>query len=204
MKGIKIGNQTWGAENLALTIDREGKELVLNKDYFYPNGIKNLVPKYGLLYTWDAAMRVCPEGWHLPTDTEWQELIAALPKDEYASTQEWQEGILAVKSNVIFNILPVGYRIYFKPAFRGFGRIAYFWSSTTFGTSYASYCTIGDADTGVGQLNDYHGIGFSVRCVKDVKPTYKNKMSSIKDLCEKLLYEIKTVDEKFNEIVEYK
>jgi uncharacterized protein (TIGR02145 family) len=28
----------------------------------------------GVLYNWDAAMKDCPDGWHLPGDKEWAEL----------------------------------------------------------------------------------------------------------------------------------
>jgi uncharacterized protein (TIGR02145 family) len=31
--------------------------------------------KYGRLYDWETAMKVCPSGWHLPSDEEWQELV---------------------------------------------------------------------------------------------------------------------------------
>jgi uncharacterized protein (TIGR02145 family) len=33
---------------------------------------------YGRLYTWDAAKKACPTGWHLPTREEWQELVRAV------------------------------------------------------------------------------------------------------------------------------
>lgn len=56
-KTVKIGNQEWMAENLAVTKDRDGKDLVLGKDYFYPGGAEANVKEYGLLYTWEAAMR---------------------------------------------------------------------------------------------------------------------------------------------------
>ena len=73
-KTVKIGSQVWMAENLALTKDRDGNELVLGKDYFYPGNDEKNVEKYGLLYTWEAAMRIAPKGWHLPSDNEWEKL----------------------------------------------------------------------------------------------------------------------------------
>jgi uncharacterized protein (TIGR02145 family) len=30
--------------------------------------------KYGMLYNWNAAIEVCPAGWHLPTNAEWDYL----------------------------------------------------------------------------------------------------------------------------------
>jgi len=31
--------------------------------------------KYGKLYNWNAAMKACPKGWHLPSHDEWQILV---------------------------------------------------------------------------------------------------------------------------------
>ena len=73
-KTVKIGSQVWTAENLALTEDRDGNELVLGKDYMIPGDDENYVGSYGLLYSKDAALRTIPKGWHLPTDGEWKQL----------------------------------------------------------------------------------------------------------------------------------
>lgn len=70
---VQIGEQVWMSQNMKVTVDRDGNKLVLGKDYWYPNGDESLMEECGLLYTWDAAMRITPQGWHLPSDAEWDE-----------------------------------------------------------------------------------------------------------------------------------
>ena len=66
---VKIGNQTWMAENLNFGTP--------SGSYCYNNNNSNC-EKYGRLYNWTAAMNACPAGWHLPSDAEWTALRLAV------------------------------------------------------------------------------------------------------------------------------
>ncbi len=89
---VKIGNQTWLGENLRCThyadyAPIDNYDTMLYARYAYPFGQVDSVKKYGLLYNWaaarhshdtlvnSAAKALCPDGFHLPTDEEWHELV---------------------------------------------------------------------------------------------------------------------------------
>jgi len=73
-KTVKIGNKIWMAENFNYKI---------NGSRCYDNNPAN-AEKYGRLYDWETAMKVCPVGWHLPSDEEWQALVDFAGGDENA------------------------------------------------------------------------------------------------------------------------
>jgi uncharacterized protein (TIGR02145 family) len=111
-KTIKIGSQIWMAENLHSFNFRNGDPIPIEKKDKFWSGIRktnsaacsyyennlDTGDKYGLLYNWDAIndpRGLAPEGWHIPTETEWKILINNLGGIEVAgaklkSTKDWE------------------------------------------------------------------------------------------------------------------
>lgn len=164
-KTVKIGNQWWMAENLAYKPSS-------GNYWAYDNNSSN-VAKYGYLYDWETAKKVCPTGWHLPSDAEWTTLINYLGGESVAggkmkSTIGWKYDADVNASNSSgFSALPGGYRFYFVGSFLSIGEYGGWWSSTPNGDERAwlrnLYYYYGEV-----YRNDYTRTnGVSVRCVKD-------------------------------------
>jgi uncharacterized protein (TIGR02145 family) len=168
-KTIKIGTQTWMAENLAYKAN--------NGCWAYDNEAGNL-KTYGYLYTWETAKSACPAGWHLPTEAEWTILntyVSANPgasgnvAKALAATSNWSSSSnsgaigndLTKNNSTGFNALPGGARLT-DGSFNNIEYKGFWWNST--GT--AMYRTMGRTDSDLGS-GSYEGGGMSVRYVKD-------------------------------------
>lgn len=82
---VRIGNQTWMAENLSwLPAVSPALSVSQTAPLYYVNGYQGIdagaakatdnYMYYGVLYNWAAAVGACPSGWHLPGDSEWKTL----------------------------------------------------------------------------------------------------------------------------------
>jgi uncharacterized protein (TIGR02145 family) len=71
---VTIGSQIWMAENL--NYDADGSQC-------YDNKVANC-NKYGRLYNWETANKSCFEGWHLPSNDEWETLVNFVGGDKVA------------------------------------------------------------------------------------------------------------------------
>jgi uncharacterized protein (TIGR02145 family) len=107
-KTVKIGTQTWMANNLAFKAS--------SGCCAYDNN-KNNVAIYGYLYNWETAKNVCPTGWHLPSDEEWTTLITntggvytAGTKLKEAGIKHWAEPNTGATNQSGFTALPGGGR----------------------------------------------------------------------------------------------
>ena len=87
-KTVQVGNQVWLAENLAYK-PSEGK-------YYAYDNLALLVPIFGYLYDWETAKKVCPAGWHLPSDAEWTQLIEYLGGEDVAGGKLKEAGFQTI------------------------------------------------------------------------------------------------------------
>lgn len=131
---------------------------------------------YGKLYNWYAIndeRGICPPGWHIPSDSEWRELIELLGGYKSAgkimkSLNLWENAKSIGTNESDFNILPSGYRNFYGDYFF-LNQHAYFWSSTQHHSHLAWYHSVDFFIDDVLRYYNVKGNGFSCRCVKDVK-----------------------------------
>ena len=186
-KTVKIGTQEWLAENLDYKFDVNGSQIPIgvNGDpatpaaWYYNNdeatyGVNG--NKYGLLYDW-AAMKylennkstLLPDGWRIPTTTEWDALATSVGGSSTAgtklkSTTGWSSG--NGDGSYDFNAFPAGSR--YSGSFSLLGSYAYFWAFSTSLSSYfqRSFNTSASMNSGYGELPSISC--YSIRLVKDI------------------------------------
>jgi uncharacterized protein (TIGR02145 family) len=105
-KTIKIGNQTWMAENLKTTRLNDGTKIPViegNDDFIaqktpavcWYNNDTIYKKLYGGLYNWFSVKtgKLCPTGWHVPGDAEWMtmEMAIGISQDD-AINGVWDRG----------------------------------------------------------------------------------------------------------------
>lgn len=156
---VQIGSQTWMAENL--NYEAEGSAC--------PEGDDRKCSKYGRLYTWEVAQKVCPEGWRLPDRADFEQLIASAGGMDFAgeklkSTSGWfKKG--NGSDDYGFNALPAGYRLG-SGKFDGIGGYAHLWTASETPDGLAYYMLL-DFSIKAAKLSAFgKDEARSVRCVK--------------------------------------
>ena len=205
-KTVKIGDQVWMAENLNYA-DSAKTPSLKGKNWCYRDSAK-YCEVGGRFYTWAAAIDsialydggngvdcgsgktctspakvqgICPNGWHLPSSTEWNVLFDAVAEVERSMTVDkilksqtgWRISSDGFDGNgtdgLGFSALPVNYiNVYNDGNHRNGERNAYFWSSTEIDdlNAYGMMLLFGAVvDVGVFGSSKYDG--FSIRCLKD-------------------------------------
>lgn len=167
-KYAKIGFQLWMAENLKT---KKGQWNCYDDD---PGNCE----KYGMLYDWNTANNVCPEGWHLPMSQEWDELFTYVGGRDKAgaalkSKENWINGVGVNSAD--FSVLPAG-AMNDKKIFVNRGYSAFFWSSTESKREMAEIIGFNHENqfVSIGQSAKY--FKFSVRCVKNREVVESKKM----------------------------
>jgi uncharacterized protein (TIGR02145 family) len=185
----KIGSQRWMAENLRTTKYNDGMPISLvtagtawgnltTPGYcYYNNDPGEYSVPYGALYNYYVvastnSLNVCPEGWHVPTDTEWTTLTTYLGGEGVAGGKmkemglaHWDSPNTGATNESGFAGLPGGYRSS-DGTFNFIGGHGLWWSSTE---DYAAVA-FRYLDTGTGYVyreGSNKDFGFSVRCLRD-------------------------------------
>ncbi len=170
---VEIGSQVWMIKNLSFAAD--------NGCYAYKNEEK-YVKDYGRLYTYDAAVKACPVGWHLPTDKEWKDLEIYSGMDIHAADSlGWRRSgavALALKNSsgwwsggngsntTKFTALPGGIRTE-AGRFEVFGDVATYWTVNYTSETHAWGRAMVYYETGVYRWKYNKLEAYSVRCLRD-------------------------------------
>jgi uncharacterized protein (TIGR02145 family) len=192
---IEIGNQTWMAENLRTTRFCNGDiiENILSSTEWQDSGLIAWAyfdndSRYnkitGKLYTWYAAAdqrNICPCGWHVPTESDWNTLINSIDPSadggnvwpnfagsqlKSAGTDVWETPNLAANNQSGFSALPGGHR-YINGTFNNFGLHGYWWSATESNALDAWYRAMFHGNGIASRASYEKGLGLAIRCIKD-------------------------------------
>ena len=174
-ENLKVTHYRDGTSIPHVTDNSEGPGLSTGAYCAYDNNESN-VTTYGYLYNWYAvndSRNIAPNGWHVPTDEEWQTLVDYLGgysvaggKLKEAGTEHWNSPNTGANNESGFCALPGGYREWSNGILKGMGAVAYFWLSKE--NNYSPAWSVNNMYPEVVYRYDYNKkYGYSVRCVKD-------------------------------------
>ncbi len=192
---VKIGEQTWMAQNL--------NYVTATGSWCYENGTSFCDSIAGRFYDWSTTMAlgvschvsncssqiqtnhkgICPQGWHVPTNAEWDQLARYVDgtsetSSPYASKiageklkgSEWSSGT----DDFGFSAFPesgsycfLSYEGRYNDGSFCVGSRAYWWSASELGGETAYLRSIRSSDEKLDWNDEFKTWGLSVRCVKD-------------------------------------
>jgi uncharacterized protein (TIGR02145 family) len=161
-KIVKIGDQFWMAENLRFESKAGFSWFTDAPQYRKP---------FGCYYYFDVAKSVCAEGWHLPSDKEWQALADFLGGVYFAgiklkTKEPWMPPNTGANNSTGFTALPAGFQD-LDGSFVAQGSEAYFWSSDVTLTGTGSMWLVGSSGPGLRNSDYDKKSRLNVRCIKD-------------------------------------
>jgi uncharacterized protein (TIGR02145 family) len=185
-KTVKIGQQTWMAENLRTAHYNDGTSIPLvtgfdawstltGPSYCWYNNDTNNKNLYGALYNGYAMNtgKLCPKGWHVPTDAEWVTLGEYLGGYEVAGgklketgTERWKSPNTGATNESGFRALPGGFRS-FNGSFGYDRKSGYWWSSTSYTDKQIFFWNIRYKYGYLYKTIEDRTNGFCIRCVMD-------------------------------------
>ena len=203
---VTIGTQTWLTEDLRTTKYNDGSPITLDTSFatwtsaatpyycFYNNTTNtDSIKKFGALYNGYVvnpanAKKIAPQGWHVPSDAEWDTLQNYLIAKGYnwdkttdsnkiaksltAKTDWLSDTVAGTPGNNLttnnssgFSAMPVGYRNGSGFCYRSIS--CAWWSGTASSATSAWVYTINYNNTPLYRVNCGNFCGFSVRLVRD-------------------------------------
>ncbi len=184
---VKIGTQVWMAENLRTTKFNDGKAITLVADdnawkalttpayCWYNSDVAFKKSTYGALYNWYSVntKKLCPAGWHVPSDEELTTLTTYLGGESVAGGKlretgiaHWEKPNTGATNQSRFKALASGYRNN-NGIYANIGFFCFWWSSTEYAPTAAWGRTLGNSGTNIIRIFSLKKNGYSVRCIKN-------------------------------------
>jgi uncharacterized protein (TIGR02145 family) len=194
-KIVRIAEQVWMAENLNYEaeysmcggtvskteewMDEDTGEVSGSWTYYtleYNNNAN--CDKYGRLYDWETAKKVCPKGWHLPSNTEWKTLVEGDKEvgNKLKATSGWDNNGNGT-DNYGFSALPGGSAEYeffgdsYYEVFNGVGSYGCWWGDSGDKPKRARIWNATSDNFSYDEDNNIYNTGnsgkCSVRCIKN-------------------------------------
>ena len=151
---VNMGSAVWLAENLNF-----------NSPHSYCYGNKASCDETGRLYSWDVAMSVCPDGWRLPTDEEWNAVLTA--QGDWHGLENW-----GIK-------IPMAGDRRADGIYHYQGESAFFWSSTAAGKKIYRYKFDAGKEKHDRSLM-VDGPAYTVKCVAGTKSCASPLMNAVR------------------------
>ncbi len=189
---FKMGKFRWLRENLRVTRYNNGdfigttnpdtldisNEVSPKYQWVYNSNDSNLL-YYGRLYTWYTvadSRKLCPEGWHVPSDAEWNELLDSLggwavagAKLKEPGTSHWDNPNTTF-STTGFDAMPGGIHAKDSGSANVFSQLhlnGFWWTTNENGGDYGKSKTLSNDSSTVETVLHKKYEGLSVRCIKD-------------------------------------
>ncbi|HSQ41278.1 MAG TPA: FISUMP domain-containing protein [Fibrobacteraceae bacterium] len=184
-KFVTIGTQIWMAQNLNFdTLNGDGSWCYSNQS--------TSCDSYGRLYTWTTTMNVnssyqsqtfgdslnhqglCPSGWHVPANSEWDTLLINLEENPAASYLKSDSGWIVFNGisnydSLGFHALPGGYYSTTGSFFYDLGYAGHWWTATEYESKRAYCAHLTYSSNSLQRTSDAKNIAYSLRCVKSIQ-----------------------------------
>ncbi len=186
-KTIQIGTQIWMAENLRVSRYQNG-DLIPNitdcnewknsQNGAWSNYDNNPTydANYGKLYNWyavDDKRGLAPEGWHIPSNEEWNILVENIGGKKNAGGKLkavgeniWKKPNLGASNEIGFSSLPCGLRS-FSGIFSSLGSYGFYWTANDYGDRQAYYSYLFYDSCNMHNSISNIQFGLSVRCIRN-------------------------------------
>ena len=187
---VSIGNQQWSVRNLAVKHYRNGDSIPYADTaeklerygrsgvgaWMHVGGNSENEHEFGLLYNWFAATDLrglAPQGWHVPTDTEWEQLDKSLGKQRAGHKMKvptgWKNGGGGTNESG-FSAVPAGFR-HWGGEYSSDSIYGSWWTATELGedTYYAWFRGVGYDYSHMHKDRSSKQLGMSIRLIRDAR-----------------------------------